>query len=179
MVKPPKPSKKRVFRVNRHPFSKPRRFESILKELRRKEPWGRRLARNFVFRIWPRAVGEGICRAARPVSLRKGCLLVEVADSSWLYELDIRKQDLLARINEHMGDARIDDIRFRLSNTGLMFDYDEEAGASAEYARMATPISSEDDAAIEDAIAEVGDEQVRRAAEKLIRHIQAHGDSRL
>ena len=147
--------------------------------MRRKEPWGRRLARNFVFRVWPRAVGEGISRAARPVSLKNNCLYVEVADSSWLYELEFRKQDLLARINEHMEDSRIDEIRFRLSNAGLMFDDDGEEGDPAVPSRKAAPISSGDDAAIEDAIAEVGDEQLRRAAKKLIHHIRARGDSRL
>ena len=163
----------------RGPFSKPRRFASILKEVRRKEPWGRRLARNFVFRIWPRAVGEGISRAARPVSLKNNCLHVEVADSSWLYELEFRKQELLARINEHMEDSRVDEIRFTLSNAGITFGYDDEQGEPAAISRKATPISSGDDAAIEDAIADMGDEQIRRAAKKLIRHIRTHGDSQL
>ena len=165
--------------MNKPPFSKPRRFESILRELRRKEPWGKRLARNFVFRIWPRAVGEGISRAARPVSIRKGCLHVEVADSSWLYELELRKQDLIARINEHMEDSRIEEIRFRISNEGLAFDNDDEEGEPAAYSREATPISSGDEAAIGDAIADMGDEQLRRAAEKLIFHIRAYGKSKL
>ena len=163
----------------RGPFSKPRRFASILQEVRRKEPWGRRLARNFVFRIWPRAVGEGISRAARPVSLKNNCLHVEVADSSWLYELEFRKQELLARINEHMEDSRVDEIRFTLSNAGITFNYDDEQGEPAAISRKATPISSGDDAAIEDAIADMGDEQLRRAAKKLIRHIRTHGDSQL
>ena len=163
----------------RGPFAKPRRFASILKEVRRKEPWGRRLARNFVFRIWPRAVGEGISRAARPVSLKNNCLHVEVADSSWLYELEFRKQELLARINEHMEDSRVDEIRFTLSNAGITFNYDDEQGEPAAISRKATPISSGDDAAIEDAIADMGDEQLRRAAEQLIRHIRTHGDSLL
>ena len=163
----------------RGPFSKPRRFATILKEVRRKEPWGRRLARNFVFRIWPRAVGEGISRAARPVSLKNNCLHVEVADSSWLYELEFRKQELLARINEHLEDSRVDEIRFTLSNAGITFGYDDEQGEPAAFSRKATPISSGDDAAIEDAIADMGDEQIRRAAKKLIRHIQTHGDSQL
>ncbi len=171
--------RKKVFRVNRPPFSKPRRFASILREVRRKEPWGRRLARNFVFRIWPRAVGEGISRAARPVSIKNDCLYVEVANSSWLYELELRKQDLLARINEHMEDSRISEIRFRLSNGGLAFDYDDEEGEPAAPSRRATPISSGDEAAIGDAIADIGDEQLRRATEKLIRHIRAHGKSKL
>ena len=132
-----------------------------------------------MFRIWPRAVGEGISRAARPVSIRKGCLHVEVADSSWLYELELRKQDLLARINEHMEDSRIEEIRFRISNEGLAFDNDDEEGEPAAYSRKATPISSGDEAAIGDAIAGMGDEQLRRAAEKLIFHIRAHENSRL
>ena len=165
--------------MGRPPFSKPRRFASILKEVRRKEPWGRRLARNFVFRIWPRAVGEGISRAARPVFVKNNCLYVEVADSSWLHELEFRKQDLLARINEHMEDSRIDEIRFKLSNSGIAFDYDGEDGESVSSSRIATPISPGDNAAIEDAITDVGDEQLRRAAEKLIRHIRTHGNSRL
>ncbi len=165
--------------MGRPPFSKPRRFASILKEVRRKEPWGRRLAKNFVFRIWPRAVGEGISRAARPVFLKNNCLYVEVADSSWLHELEFRKQDLLARINEHMEDSRIDEIRFKLSNSGIAFDYDGEESESASSSRKATPISPTDNAAIEDAITDVGDEQLRRAAEKLIRHIRTHGNSRL
>lgn len=165
--------------MGRPPLSKPRRFSSILKEVRRKEPWGRRLARNFVFRIWPRAVGEGISRAARPVFVRNNCLYVEVADSSWLHELEFRKQDLLARINEHMEDSRIDEIRFKLSNSGLAFDDDGEDGESASSFRIATPISPDDNAAIEDAITDVEDEQLRLAAEKLIRHIRTHGNSRL
>ena len=179
MGKPPKPLIKGVLRVSKPPFSMPRRFASILREVRRKEPWGRRLARNFVFRIWPRAVGEGISRAARPVSVSKGCLYVEVSDSSWLYELEFRKQDLLARINEHMEDSRVDEIRFRLSNEGIAFDYDDEEVDSAAFSRKATPISSGDEAAIEEAIADVGDEQLQRAAEKLIRHIHTHGESKL
>lgn len=165
--------------MSKSSFSKPRRFASILREVRRKEPWGRRLARNFVFRIWPRAVGEGISRAARPVSLRKGCLFVEVADSSWLYELEFRKQDLLARINEHMEDSRIDEIRFRISNAGLTFEYGREEDESTLSTREATPISSGDDAAISAAIADVGDDQLRRAAEKLILHIRSHESSKL
>ena len=143
------------------------------------EPWGRRLARNFVFRIWPRAVGEGISRAARPVSIGKGCLYVEVANSSWRYELELRKQDLLARVNEHMEDSRIDEIRFRISSEGRPFDYDDQTGEATVFLRKATQISSGDEAAIGDALADVEDEQLRRAAEKLIRHIQAHRDSSL
>ncbi len=164
-------------RVGKGPFSKLRAFSSILREVRQKESWGRRLASNFVFRIWPRAVGEGISRAARPVFLKNNCLHVEVADSSWLQELELRKQELLARINEHIEDSHIREIRFRLSNAGLAYDYDEEESESAAFFRKATPISSLDDAAIENAIADMGDEQLREAAEKLIRHIRTHENS--
>jgi len=176
MGEPPKLLAKKGLPVSKPSFSKPRRFASILREVRQKEPWGRRLARNFVFRIWPRAVGEGISRAARPVSIRKGCLYVEVADSSWLYELELRKQDLLTRVNEHIEDSRIDEIRFRLSNAGLTLDDDDEEDEPAAPSRRATPISSGDDNAIGDAIAKVGDEQLRQAAEKLICHIRTHRD---
>ncbi len=122
-------------------------------------------------------MGEGISRAARPVFLKKDCLHVEVGDSSWLYELETRKRELLARINEHLDDSRIGDIRFRLSNAGLSLDDGDEAGESAPPCRKAEPISPRDDAAIDSAIADVGDERLRQAAEKLIRHIRAHENS--
>lgn len=163
--------------MGRRHYSKPRTFASILRELRGNEPWGGRLARNFVFRIWPKAMGEGISRAARPVFLKKDCLHVEVGDSIWLYELETRKRELLARINEHLDDSRIGDIRFRLSNAGLSLGDGDEGGESAPPCRKAEPISTCDDAAIDGAIADVGDEGLRQAAEKLIHHIRVHENS--
>lgn len=141
--------------------------------MRGKEPWGGRLARSFAFRAWPKAVGAGVCRAARPVFLKNDCLHVEVADSIWLYELEFRKQELIARVNEHLEDSRIREIRFRLANGGLGLGADDERDESAGPLKKATPISSGDDAAITSAIAGMGDAQLRRAAERLIRQVRA------
>ncbi len=173
MRKSPRTLARRPSRVDRRRFSGPRAFSAILREMRGKEPWGGRLARNFAFRAWPKAVGGGVSRVARPVFLKNDCLHVEVGDSIWLYELELRKQDLIARVNEHLEDSRIREIRFRLSNGGLGFDEDDEKDESAGLLRKATPISSGDDAAIAGAIAGMEDAQLRRAAEKLIRHVRA------
>ncbi len=163
--------------MDRRRFSKPRAFSSILRELRANEPWGRRLAKNFVFRVWPKAVGKGISRAARPVFLNKDCLYVEVGDSTWLHELEFKKRELIAKINEHLEDSRISEIRFRLSNCDLAFRGEEEMDEAAVLYRKAPSISSCDDAAIKNAIADMGDAQLQQAAEKLIRHIRTQENS--
>ncbi len=156
-------------------YSRPRALSSVLREMRAKEPWGGRLAGHFVFRVWSEAVGAGIARAARPVSLTRGRLLVEVADSSWLYELDFRKEELLERLNECLEGARVDEIRFRLANAGAPFaaGRDEQEPPPPR----GTPIAPGDEDAIEDAITGVEDAQLRRAVHSLIRRVRERGNS--
>ena len=48
---------------------------------------------------WPELVGQDIARRAEPVAYRRGTILVEVCDSSWLFALEnMHKQSILAAV---------------------------------------------------------------------------------
>ena len=48
---------------------------------------------------WPDLVGQDIARRAEPVAYRRGTVLVEVCDSSWLFALEnMHKQSILTAV---------------------------------------------------------------------------------
>lgn len=63
---------------------------------------------------WESVVGPAIAAVARPVSERDGVVTVHCADSIWVEELNLMRDDLLARLREALeGEAPLD-LRFRL-----------------------------------------------------------------
>ena len=60
------------------------------------------------------AAGEKAVRHAKPVSLRKKRLVVNVDGSSWLYELTLKKESLLTKMKQRLGEERIKELQFRI-----------------------------------------------------------------
>lgn len=73
-------------------------------------PW--RLFR--LLRDWPVIVGAEVARLTAPAFFRRETLWVYVQDSAWMHHLHHVKPDLLARINRHLGDPPIADLRWQL-----------------------------------------------------------------
>lgn len=61
---------------------------------------------------WEEAVGETIAQQARPVAERDGLLTVACSGAAWAQELDLLAADLLARLQERLGDAAPTAFRF-------------------------------------------------------------------
>lgn len=55
---------------------------------------------------WQAAVDKKTHIHARPVSFRSGRLVVNVDSSAWMYELNLRKGEILAKLNEAVGEKR-------------------------------------------------------------------------
>ena len=53
---------------------------------------------------WERAVGPAIASSARPAAERSGVLSVACESSVWAHELTLMQADLLARLNQALGD---------------------------------------------------------------------------
>ncbi len=49
---------------------------------------------------WPRVVGPGLARVTRARSVRNGVLVVEVPSSAWAMELNLRRRQILKRVND-------------------------------------------------------------------------------
>ena len=69
-----------------------------------------------ILKEWPRLVGGKAKRHTKPISIRRGRLVVNVDESSWLYELNLNKENILKKINERFGEAELKEIRFRIGD---------------------------------------------------------------
>ena len=64
--------------------------------------------------IWRGVSGKKAASHTKPASLRKKCLVVNVDGSSWLYELTLRKGELLKNLKKKLGNDKIKTLQFRI-----------------------------------------------------------------
>lgn len=64
--------------------------------------------------IWKESAGEKACNHSRPRSLKKGSLVIDVDSSGWLYELTLRKKELLKAVGQRLKGKKLKEIRFRI-----------------------------------------------------------------
>lgn len=82
----------------------------ILKQHRRTS--GREL--TVILGQWDDIVGPAIAENAQPVGYRKRVLLVNVTSSVWIQQLQFLKTDILSRLNDTLGNVRVDDVKFKI-----------------------------------------------------------------
>ena len=95
--------------------SQPENIASLIGGLVNDRNWQSRFELHEVFDFWDEVVGPEIARQAQPIKLRGNTLVVEVADSVWMTQLQYLKITLLTKINDHLGHGRITDLRFKLN----------------------------------------------------------------
>jgi len=61
---------------------------------------------------WAEIVGQHIAKEAEPQKIEKGVLLVRVRTSVWRNELNMRKQEIIGKLNRAIGEEVIKDIKF-------------------------------------------------------------------
>jgi|GEM_PF-3267748 hypothetical protein len=75
-----------------------------------------RISEEEIRSVWRKAAGRFASQRSRPVSLRKGKLVVAVEDSSLLYSLTLKKKEILEALGRELRN-RIQDIQFRIGET--------------------------------------------------------------
>jgi predicted nucleic acid-binding Zn ribbon protein len=80
----------------------PRRLDSALAELSKQLAPATTLAR--VQACWADAAGAAIAAEAEPVSERAGVVTLACRSAVWAQELDLLSPDLVARLNELIGE---------------------------------------------------------------------------
>ena len=68
---------------------------------------------------WADALGPAIARKTHAVSYHEGVLEVEVEGSSWRHELGYLERDLVRRLNERLGAALVQRLRFTINRGGI------------------------------------------------------------
>jgi len=87
-------------------------LQNVIKALEQRKS---ELPRDDPEALLNRSLGKKELRHVRFDYFKKGILNISVDSSSWLYNLNLQKEGLLARLRQQSG--AIKDIRFRIGNT--------------------------------------------------------------
>ncbi|MGL4421499.1 MAG: DciA family protein [Gemmataceae bacterium] len=92
----------------------PENLGDILSKLFLARGWGRKTERQRLEHVWTTVAGAETAKDARPTSVRRGVLEIEVRNSVLLQELaQFRKRPLLAALRGQIPGVTITDIKFR------------------------------------------------------------------
>ena len=93
---------------------KPERIDSIVKSVIGKLDKEANPTSNEINSIWKEVAGKKAIRHTKPTSLKKKHLVVNVDGSGWLYELTLRKKELLTGLKKRLGKDKIKELQFRI-----------------------------------------------------------------
>jgi predicted nucleic acid-binding Zn ribbon protein len=86
------------------------RIDDVLSSLLGQRKWQSGLTFALIQREWAEIVGPEIAAHAKPAHLARGRLDVVCDHDVWRTELQFLKPELLARLNEALGNERIKEI---------------------------------------------------------------------
>jgi hypothetical protein len=67
-----------------------------------------------IWNLWNSIVGSTIAENAKPAAIKGRLLLVHVASSTWIHQLQFLKDDIVKTMNMALGKEMIDDIKFKI-----------------------------------------------------------------
>ena len=73
----------------------------------------KKLREQDVFSLWKQAVGGRIGDVATPTRMLRGTLFVSVESAAWRNELNMRKREIIDRLNEILTEEIVRDIKFQ------------------------------------------------------------------
>ena len=62
--------------------------------------------------VWSDCVGKTIAQYSTPVELRKNKLMVRVENAAWRFELSMKKEEIISRLNNNFRKKQIKEIIF-------------------------------------------------------------------
>lgn len=72
-----------------------------------------RLKEQTCIMVWDEVVGEQVAKAAQPELIRDGRMFVITKSPVWANELSLYKKDMIARLNQKVGENVLKDIVFK------------------------------------------------------------------
>ena len=89
-------------------------LKDVLKGIISKLEKGQKGAHDELIASWEKVVGKDAFKHTKLVSLKGGRLVVNVSDSSRLYELTLKRREIIKAINRKRKKKKIKEIRFKI-----------------------------------------------------------------
>jgi len=85
-------------------------LDDILKNYRRESD----IELIQVWQVWDDTVGDIIAQNAKPAAFKGRILLVHATSSTWIHQLQFLKKEMIAKLNQALGNPLIDDLKFKI-----------------------------------------------------------------
>jgi predicted nucleic acid-binding Zn ribbon protein len=126
----------------------------------------RRSRQGPIFDRWHEVVGDHMAKRCLPVAVKKGVLVVHVADSVWMQELQMQKMEILERIREMLGMEDVVDVRWTIR--GEAAHWNMRTRRSGPEAPPPRELNTEEQAWIQAVSAQVSDEGIQESVKRLL-----------
>lgn len=117
----------------------------------------------LIAQMWPEIVGQEAAAHARPAELRGTTLLLEVDPGVWVQEVSARRGQFVDSINRRLGGRVVAEIRIRPGRGAVL---EAQEGVPVTRRGGALELSAQELVAIDQAVAEISDPELREAARR-------------
>ncbi len=94
----------------------PEHIATVLDSLFKQEGLQEAIRVHRLLLDWDSIVGDAVARHTTAAYIEHGTLIVEVASSAWMHRLQMQESDLRTRVNRHLGEGVIQQVRFRIGS---------------------------------------------------------------
>jgi len=148
-------------------MKRPAPVTDLLSSLLRGTPAELRLKEGRIWEVWDEAVGGKIASHAQPATFREGTLTLNVDSAPWLQQLTYLKKDLLAKVNEALGEELVKELQLKSGKV-------RSAPPPTKQAPKRRKLSEDEQTWIKEQAESVSDPGLRAVFENLIRKDREH-----
>ena len=87
--------------------------KNLLHDVIANKGWANKLLEARMPEIWNASVGDVIAKSTRVKKFENGCLFINADSSTWRAELLLRKNQLIEKLNDSIGERAIEDLIIR------------------------------------------------------------------
>jgi len=89
-------------------------FKAALENFLKEKKWSKKIKGYQIISNWENLVGKEIAQASQPTKIQDKCLFLAVKSNVWANELNLRKGELIEKINREAGEKIISNIMFKI-----------------------------------------------------------------
>lgn len=89
-------------------------FKQALEEFFKEKKWSKKIKGYQIISNWENLVGKEIAKSSQPIKIQDKCLFLAVKSNVWANELNLRKGELIEKINREAGEEIISNILFKV-----------------------------------------------------------------
>ena len=89
-------------------------LKAVLEKFLKDKMWSKKIKGYQIIHNWENLAGKEISQSSQPIKIQDKCLFLAVKSNVWANELNLRKGELIQKINLEAGEEIISNILFKI-----------------------------------------------------------------